>query len=210
MNRESTQIAQPYSEAAARNQAPILEQLRMLLSPDRSYCVLEIGSGTAQHAIHFVQALPQLVWFASDLINNHAGIQCALARVELPRLIGPLDVDARSLAQLDLQPDVIYTANTCHIMSWSNVQHLVANVAQKLRPQGRFIVYGPFNVGGLPTADSNYRFDQYLSQNNPDSGLRGREEMAWLADHHGLSLTDCISMPANNMLLVFERRADGC
>ncbi|NNF15681.1 MAG: DUF938 domain-containing protein [Gammaproteobacteria bacterium] len=198
---------QHWSEAAARNQWPILEVLRKVLPLEQPVRVLEIGSGTAQHAVCFAQYLDNLEWQPSDLEENFPAIIQTLAQHPHPRVRSPLVLSARSLAAHRADTDVVYTANTCHIMAWSDVQHMVANVGRLLAPGGRFLIYGPFLVGGQPDCESNYRFDQYLSQVNPHQGLRGREDIAWLADRHGMSLVARFGMPANNQMLVFEKRS---
>lgn len=197
-----------WSEAASRNQGPILEVLRDVLYPERFWRVLEIGTGTGQHAIYFTRHLQHIEWQTSDLPHNHDAIALTLQAHSHARVNPPLALEASTLATIDVACDAVYTANTCHIMSWPDVLQMFEHVGAMLPPSGRFVVYGPFHAGGQPTSESNYRFDQYLSQANPRQGVRNREDIAWLANRHGLSLIRCIEMPANNQILVFEKRSD--
>lgn len=195
-----------WSKPAERNQRPILAVLKTLLSPSRHWRVLEIGSGTGQHAIYFTDALSNLEWFTSDLIASHDSINALLELAGNPRVHRPRELDASTLNTFDEPVDVIYTANTCHIMSWEQVKAMMQNAGELLPVGGLFIVYGPFHVGGQATSEGNYRFDHALSQANPWQGIRDRAHVVRQADGAGFSLTHCIQMPANNQLLVLERR----
>ncbi len=198
-----------WSEAAARNQSPILEILRTLMPPSEKKRVLEIGSGTGQHAIHFGKELPYIEWQTSDLVANHEVIRDTLESVNLPNVHLPVALEAGTLIENAPTCDVVYTANTCHIMSWENAMTMIEAVGQLLPESGVLIIYGPFNVGGQATSESNLRFDHYLSLSNPRQALRNREDIAWTADAASMSLTCCLAMPANNQLLVFEKRRKG-
>lgn len=195
----------PTSPAAERNKGPLLEVLESTLG-SRCLQVLEIGSGTGQHAVHFANSLPNLTWQTSDLVENHSAVSAWLAARGSDNLRAPLALDVDSCQRLP-DADVIFTANTLHIMSWDSARRLIDLVGASLAATGRFIVYGPFNVGGLFTSDSNRRFDESLRLANPAQGLRHREEVCWRADGVGLSLTQQLDMPANNQVLVFERRS---
>ncbi len=195
-----------WSTAAERNQEPILTVLRDLLSPDRTWRVLEIGSGTGQHAVHFTNGMPNLEWYTSDLIASHDTINAYLDVAGNSKVHRPLEISATSLATCTLEIDAIYTANTCHIMSWPQVKTMLRNAGSVLPVGGLLIIYGPFHVGGQPTSMGNFRFDQALSQANPWQGVRDREHVVRQADGAGFSLTGWYAMPANNQLLVLERR----
>lgn len=195
-----------WSQPAERNQQPILERLAPLLTCDQSWHVLEIGSCTGQHAVHFATQMPHVVWQTSDLIDHHASINAYLDTVSLENVRRPLELDAASLADVELPVDMIYTANTLHIMSWENVERLFSNAGQVLTPGSLLVVYGPFHVGGQATSDGNYRFDLTLSQTNAWQGIRHREAVVRCADSAGFSMTERYDMPANNQLLVFSRR----
>jgi Protein of unknown function (DUF938) len=183
----------PFSEASERNRDPILAILKRVFGETRK--VLEIGSGTGQHAAYFSAALPHLVWQASDRAENLQGIrEWGVDPIEL-------DVDG-DWPRVDA--DAVFTANTCHIMSWPQVERMFEGVG-RLRSVRTFCLYGPFNYGGKPTSESNARFDAMLRGRDPASGLRDFEAIAALAAHNGLTLQEDNPMPANNRLLVFSR-----
>ena len=185
----------PFSEASERNRAPILAILKRVFA-DRKH-VLEIGSGTGQHAAYFAPELPHLVWQASDVADNLPGIR---EWVSDPTPI-ELDVD-KSWPKLDV--DAVFSANTCHIMSWPQVKRLIAGVGRLLPPGGVFALYGPFNYHGKHTSDSNARFDAMLRSRDPASGLRDFESITARAEMAGLTLHEDNAMPANNRLLVWR------
>jgi len=194
----------PYSEACERNKAPILAQLRALYADVGT--LLEVGSGTGQHAVHFAAALPQLLWQCSDIAANLPGIRLWLDEARLPNLPPPLTLDVD-------QPwppgryDAVYTANTLHIMGWPQVRALFAGLPQVLRPQGLFTAYGPFNRGGQFTSDSNQRFDASLRAGDAARGIRDFEAVDALARAAGLRLMAEVAMPANNFLLTWRQCA---
>ena len=187
----------PFSEASERNRAPILAILKRVFA--RSKAVLEIGSGTGQHAAYFAPELPHLTWQASDVAENLAGIRQWVSHP------APLELDVERPFPA-LHADAVFSANTCHIMSWAQVERLFAGVAGLLAPRGVFALYGPFNYGGQPTSESNARFDAMLRSRDPSSGLRDIEAITALAGRHGLVLEEDNAMPANNRLLVFRLR----
>ena len=162
----------PFSEASDRNRGPILAVLKRIFKERRH--VLEIGSGTGQHAAYFSAELPHLVWQASDVAENLPGIREWISK---PAPI-ELDVD-KEWPQLDV--DAVFSANICHIMSWPQVESLFAGVARLLPTGGVFALYGPFNYGGRHTSESNARFDAMLRSRDPASGLRDFEAIARLA-----------------------------
>jgi SAM-dependent methyltransferase len=160
--------------------------------------VLEIGSGTGQHAAYFAPELPHLVWQASDVAENLPGIRQWASH---PPPI-ELDVDRDWPA---LSVDAVFSANTCHIMSWPQVERMFAGVGRLLPPRGVFALYGPFNYGGRHTSESNARFDAMLRSRDPASGLRDFEAVDALAESAGLVLMEDNPMPANNRLLVLRK-----
>lgn len=184
----------PFAEASERNRAPILAILKRVFKNSRR--VLEIGSGTGQHAAYFAAELPHLVWQASDVAEHLPGIREWLAD---PAPI-ELDVDEEWPA---VEADAVFSANTCHIMSWAQVQRMFAGIG-KIRSLKTFCLYGPFNYDGRPTSESNARFDAMLRGRDPASGLRDFEAVAALAEGAGLALEEDNAMPANNRLLVFR------
>jgi hypothetical protein len=183
----------PFSEACERNRAPILAVLKRVLA--RSRRVLEIGSGTGQHAAYFAPELPHLVWQASDIAEHLPGIR---QWVSAPPPI-ELDVD---LPWPVIEADAVFSANTCHIMSWPQVERLFAGIGA-LAPRA-LALYGPFNYNGRHTSESNARFDAMLRGRDPASGIRDFEAIVALAARRGLQLQEDNAMPANNRLLVFS------
>lgn len=159
--------------------------------------MLEIGSGTGQHAAGFAPELPHLVWQASDVAENLPGIR---EWVSTPCPI-ELDVDEE---WPDVRADAVFSANTCHIMSWPQVERMLEGVG-RIRSLGTFCLYGPFNYGGNYTSESNARFDAMLRRNDPASGLRDFEKINALAEAARLTLQEDNAMPANNRLLVWTR-----
>jgi SAM-dependent methyltransferase len=188
-----------FSEASERNRGPILEVLKRIFS--RTRFVLEIGSGTGQHAAYFAAELPHLVWQASDVAENLPGIREWVS--EPPPI--ELDVD-KEWPQLDV--DAVFSANTCHIISWPQVERMFAGVGRLLPAYGVFALYGPFNYGGRHTSESNARFDAMLRARDPASGLRDVDDIVRLAALNGLGLEEDNAMPANNRLLVFQKQLD--
>ena len=182
----------PFSEACERNRDPILAVLRRVFKDRRK--VLEIGSGTGQHAAYFSVALPHIVWQASDRAENLPGIrEWGSDPIEL-------DVDGE---WPEIDADAVFSANTSHIMSWPQVEKTFAGIGRL--GVATFCLYGPFNYGGKHTSESNARFDAMLRGRDPASGLRDFEKIVELGRKAGLRLDEDNAMPANNRLLVFAR-----
>ncbi|HWI38143.1 MAG TPA: DUF938 domain-containing protein [Burkholderiales bacterium] len=186
-----------FSEPCERNREPILAVLKRVFADRRR--VLEIGSGTGQHAAYFAPELPHLVWQASDVAENLPSIRAW--RAQPPPL--ELDVERPFPA---VEADAVFSANTSHIMSWPQVEKMFTGIGALLPKGGVFALYGPFNYGGKPTSESNARFDAMLRTRDPASGLRDAEAVVALGERHGLSLAEDNAMPANNRLLVFRRQ----
>ena len=186
----------PFSEASERNRAPILEVLKRIFAHSRT--VLEIGAGTGQHAAYFAAELPHLVWQASDVAEHLPGIR---QWVSDPAPI-ELDVDKPWPA---VEADAVFSANTCHIMSWPQVQRMFKGIG-KIPSLKTFCLYGPFNYSGSHTSESNARFDAMLRARDPASGIRDFEAINALAETAGLVLQEDNAMPANNRLLVWRPR----
>ncbi len=193
----------PFSQACENNKDPILGVLRSAFS-DRQK-VLEIGSGTGQHAVYIGAALAHLGWQTSDLAPAHAGIRAWIEASAAANVLEPvtLDVADRDWPVRDF--DAVFTANTLHIMSWEHVQALFAGLGRHLPPAGVVCIYGPFNRGGRFTSESNARFDAWLRSRDPASGIRDLEAVCELAALAGLELDEEHGMPANNRLLEFRR-----
>jgi hypothetical protein len=196
--------AKPHSQACDRNRDPILGVLKdWFLLPGT---VLEIGSGTGQHAVHFAANMPHLTWMATDREENLEGIGLWMAEAELPNLRGPFNLDVRSEVWPVREARYAFTANTAHIMSWPEVEAMFAGVSVALDPGGKFCVYGPFNRDGKYTSDSNREFDEMLRSRNPVMGIRDDRAMIKLAQRCELSFAADYSMPARNRMLVWSKQ----
>lgn len=193
----------PFSESCEQNREPILAVLREVFA-DRSY-VLEVGSGTGQHAVYFGAQLPHLRWQTADVPLHHPGIRQWLAEAALPNVLPPLALDVNQKSWRNGRYDAVFSANTLHIMSWPEVEQFFAGVGEVLEPAGVLAVYGPFNYHGAYTSESNARFDAWLKARDPASGVRDFEAVDALARAHGLALQQDVAMPANNRTLVWRR-----
>ena len=193
----------PHSEACERNRGPILEALREHFADRRR--VLEIGSGTGQHAVHFAAALPRLIWQTSDLEPGLPGIRLWIEEAGLPNLPPPIALDVTGLWP-HTSFDAIFTANTLHIMSWPQVRALFRALPAVLAPDALLAIYGPFNTNGRFTSDSNAAFDTWLKRRSPESGIRDFAAVDELARSIGFALVEDRPMPANNRTLVWRRR----
>jgi len=193
----------PFAESCVQNRDPILAVLREWFA-DRS-AVLEIGSGTGQHAVYFGAALPHLRWQAADVVPHHAGILAWLNEAALPNVLPPLALDVSQTEWRSGRYDAIFSANTLHIMGWPEVEHFFAGVGAVLEPGGVLVVYGPFNTNGAFTSESNARFDAWLKARDPASGVRDFEAVDALARAQDLILQQDIAMPANNRTLVWRK-----
>ena len=192
-----------FSEASERNREPILQVLRRMFA-DRT-AVLEIGSGTGQHAAYFAPALPHLAWQPSDVGENLPSIRLWREEAQTPGLREPIELDV-DRAFPAVEADAAFSANTCHILSWPQVERMFAGIAALLPKRGVFALYGPFNYGGKPTSPSNAEFDTWLRGRDPKSGVRDFEALDALAQRHGLVLEEDNAMPANNRLLIFRKQ----
>lgn len=193
----------PYSESCAQNQVPILETLQEILVHQRH--VLEIASGTGQHAVYFGRALPHLTWQTSELAQNHAGILAWLNETKLPNVLPPVVIDVNDDQWPIEMVDTVFNANTVHIISWPEVELMFAGIARVLSAGGILCLYGPFNYGGKFTSESNARFDVWLKSRDRNSGVRDFEDINRLAETHGLFLLRDVTMPSNNRTLVWQR-----
>ncbi len=192
----------PYSESCERNKAPILEVLQRLLPPDGN--ILEIGSGTGQHIVHFAPHFPALQWQPSDRDEHLQGLTARVQREGSPNILPPIKLDV-----LEQWPagmfDAAYSANTAHIMGWDAVCATFAGLGAHLAADGLYCLYGPFNQGGQFTADSNRVFDSHLRSRDPEMGLRDLEALESLASRSQMILQNQFPMPANNQILVFRK-----
>ncbi|MCL1127859.1 DUF938 domain-containing protein [Shewanella surugensis] len=192
-----------FSQACENNKAPILEQLLPIFANSRN--VLEIGSGTGQHAVYFAKHFPHLSWQTSDRPVYHRGIHHWLTAQPSNNLRSPLLLDVTEPWPLTQKVDAIFTANTLHIMSKAMVEAFFHGVGQHLTIQGNLCIYGPFNQQGHYSSDSNRQFDVHLKNNNPSSGIKALEWIERLANQQGLKLKIKENMPANNLFLHFKK-----
>lgn len=193
----------PYAESCEQNRAPILSVLLELLT--EPVTLLEIGSGTGQHAVYFAPELPHVCWQPSDRAEYIPGILLWLKEAELPNITPPLVLD---VSEPDWPVDsvgAVFSANTVHIMGYPDVERMFAGVGRVLMEGGYFCLYGPFNYGGEFTSDSNARFDAWLKQRDPGSGIRNFEGLDALAQQAGMELYRDYEMPANNRILVWKK-----
>ncbi|MBV6422356.1 MAG: hypothetical protein NAOJABEB_00134 [Steroidobacteraceae bacterium] len=192
----------PESPASERNKRPILEVIAPVFAQTR--LVLEIGSGTGQHAVFFARALSHLRWQPSDRADWLPILRERCAREGPANLAVPIELDV-SLSRWPAEgADGVFTANTLHIMAWPEVQALFAGVGRVLRRPGSLAVYGPFRYAGAFTTPSNAAFDESLRARDPASGIRDFEAVDALARAEGLALVADYAMPANNQLLVWR------
>lgn len=192
-----------FSQACENNKAPILSVLTQAFKNQKH--VLEIGSGTGQHAVYFAEHLPQLHWQTSDLAINHLDISERVQQSALNNLSSPLTLDLnKPWPSLAKKIDGIFTANTLHIVSWLLVEKFFQGVNNNLAEGGILCIYGPFNYHGKFTSESNANFDLWLKDRDKNSGIRDIEAIIKLAENAGLALIDDHAMPANNRLLTFK------
>lgn len=192
----------PYSQACENNKTPILDRLTPYLQSHHS--VFEIGSGTGQHAVHFAQALPHIIWQTADVSVNVAVIQRRVDGSNLSNL-PPTRVFDAATPNWPSVIDCVFSANTAHIMGWPTTQNMVRCVAEQLMPNGLFFLYGPFKFNGQYTSDSNREFDRWLKQINPRQGIRDFEAINDLARQSGMTLLEDCPMPANNRMLIWTK-----
>lgn len=197
-------LNKPYAESCEENKQVILEQLERLFA--HAERVLEIGSGSGQHAVHFCENLPHLQWQPTELKANLPGIELWRQEAGLKNIEAPLEMDVMQMQAAHLAAvDTVFTANTLHIMSIYHVEALFAALGQHLSAGGLFCCYGPFNRHGQFTSESNARFDQWLKERDSVSGIRDISELTVFAEAGAISLIEDIEMPANNRILVWRK-----
>ena len=197
-------MPKPYSPSSERNRAPILDILMHHFDDRRR--VLEVGSGTGQHAVHFAAAMPHLRWQCSDRAAYLPGIRQWLGEAALPNTPAPLSLDVNEdWSLLNQRFDAMFSANTLHIMSWAEVERFFAQLPPVLDSNAKLVIYGPFNYGGQFTSESNAGFDAALKAEAPYRGIRDFEAVNALAEAIGFQLLQDHAMPANNRCLVWRR-----
>ncbi|MGB0936524.1 MAG: DUF938 domain-containing protein [Colwellia sp.] len=203
-------MTKPFSQACENNKHPILEVLKSALTNYKH--VLEIGSGTGQHAVYFAEKLPYLTWQTSDLPVNHDGINQWIDDQNLQNINRPININLafqNCSFENDLDKfykvDAIYTANTLHIVCWEYVENLFKLAEQILPIDGLFCIYGPFKYQGEFTSDSNANFDIWLKDRDALSGVRDFEKVTSFAEKCHFTLVNDFEMPANNRFLLFKK-----
>ena len=194
----------PFAEACERNKDPIFNVLkRNLFGTER---ILEIGSGTGQHAVYFAQMLPTIDWQTSDCIENHAGICSWIEDSQLTNVHQPLSLNVIEDVWPAKSFDAAYSANTAHIMPWHAVEATFEGLANVLKPEARYFLYGPFNYNGQYTSDSNAQFDIWLKHQASHQAIRDFEAVEALANRCGFELLEDVEMPANNRILIWQKQ----
>lgn len=196
-------LEKPFSQACENNQQAIFAILEKVFA--QAQHVLEIGSGTGQHARYFAPRLPHLIWQTSDQAEYHPGINAWLDAASVENLRRPLLLNVDMPQWPIATVDAVFSANTCHIMGWASVVNMFKQLAGVLSAGGTLAIYGPFNYDGQYTSPSNANFDQWLKQRGPQQGIRDFEAVNKLASEAGMTLLEDNAMPANNRLLVWRK-----
>lgn len=197
-------MEKPYSAACDRNKDAILEVLQdVIVSTDRR--LLEVGSGTGQHAVYLAPFFPQLEWHPTDLSVNLAGMNLWFNEARIPNIMKPVRLDVSKDDFPKLKFDVVFTANTLHIMHWKDCKSFMKLLGKRLRENSRAVFYGPFKYNGEFTSESNAQFDEWLKERDPLSGVRSFEDVLSNMTKNGFELVSDNEMPANNRMLVFNR-----
>jgi cyclopropane fatty-acyl-phospholipid synthase-like methyltransferase len=195
----------PFSEACERNKRPILDVIAPLLATAKS--LLEIGSGTGQHAVFFGETLPHLTWQTSDCKENHDAINHWLDDAHLDNVIRPVALNVLQDPWPSASYNAVFSANTAHIMPWQAVEAMFAGVSRLLPDDGVFLLYGPFNYDGKFTSESNAQFNIWLKSQAPHQGIRDFEAVDQLARNGEMKLHQDFAMPANNRILVWQKNS---
>lgn len=193
----------PYSQACENNKVAIADEMEAYLRKLQG--VLEIGSGTGQHAVYFGERFPALCWQTSDLAANHAGINRWLADYPGKNVLPPIELDIKANAWQIGPVEAIYSSNVIHIIEQRLVQRLFEHFVDVLDSNGLLFMYGPFNYGGRFTSEGNKRLDDWLKSMNAEFGIRDFAEIDEIARASGMTLLDDCTMPANNRLLIWRR-----
>ena len=196
--------SKPFAPSAERNKQAILQVLQLELKDHD--VVLEYGSGTGQHLTHFAKALKNVNWIPSDLAEQLPGIDRWIKETHCKNISTPIEIDLRNPVLPSINVTACYTSNTFHIVGWESVQQAFKCSAVLLKDGEKFLVYGPFSLNGEHNSQGNRDFDEQLRMNNSVSGIRDIEELNTLATQQGFSPARAIPMPANNQILVWERR----
>ena len=193
----------PVADACDRNSEPIFNVIEPLFRNCKS--VLEIGSGTGQHAVYFAARMPALTWHTSDLAVSHEGIMAWIRDSGLDNIRQPVELDVKQGNWPELDIDGIFSANTVHIMHMDEVERFIQGAGKLLPVRGKLVLYGPFNYQNRYTSESNARFDEWLKARDPGSGIRNFEDINNLASGAGMQFCRDYEMPANNRILYWEK-----
>ena len=189
-----------------RNRDPILDVLRLILPPKG--LVLEVASGSGEHAAYFAQNLRALDWQPSDPDQEAlASATAHRAEASLPNLLPPLPLDVTAAQWPVDRADMVICCNMIHIAPWAACEGLIAGAARVLAAGGLLYLYGPYKIGGRHTAPTNQAFDERLRAQNPAWGIRDLDDVTALAARHGFALAETVPMPANNLSVIFRRGA---
>ncbi|MEQ9619889.1 MAG: DUF938 domain-containing protein [Deltaproteobacteria bacterium] len=198
-------MEKPFSQSCENNKGPILAVLKEAFRD--SSLVLEIGSGTGQHAVHFAANLPHLTWQPSDLAENISGMKLWFDEANLPNIKEPVVLNVADALWPVEEADAVFSANTLHIMGKPRIKCMLEGIGLRLEGGGTLCVYGPFNYDGKYTSESNKKFDAWLRSQNPESAIRDFEWVNSLAEREGLKLVKDHEMPVNNRLLEWRKGA---
>ncbi len=192
----------PFSPACERNQDPILRVLTEVITP-KIESVLEMGSGTGQHATYFAPHFPYLNWTTSDVLQNHPGIRMWVSDSNVDNIVGPVEYQVGKDEFPKGSFDMVYTANTFHIMPWEKVKVFISQLSSNLKPSTHVVIYGPFKYEGMFTSESNKRFDRNLRESASHQGIRNFEDVRDTMSEFDFRLVNDYEMPANNRLIHF-------
>jgi len=199
-------MEKPNAPSCERNKAPILTILEKYCQHRdiNPFKIFEIGSGTGQHACFFSEKLPFVEWTTSDMEENHAGIKAWIAESH-QKILGPVKFEAgKDSVEFDSY-DMVFSANTLHIMGWKSCKTLFKKLGKSMKTDSLVLFYGPFNYRGEFTSESNRTFDGWLKDRSPAMGIRAFEDVTNNMAKNGFFLKEDIEMPANNRILVFEK-----
>ena len=197
-------MEKPYSPACERNSGPILEVMKQYITRNDQR-LLEIGSGTGQHAVYLAPEFPFLEWHPTDVSANLNGMKLWFKEAGIKNIQMPVRVEIGKDDFPKLKFDIIFTANTFHIMHWKECKTLMKQMGHRLREGSRVMIYGPFKYGGEFTSPSNEEFDKSLKERDPLSGIRSFEDVNNSMAKNGFELLNDFDMPANNQMLVYSR-----
>ncbi|MCH2535140.1 MAG: class I SAM-dependent methyltransferase [Bdellovibrionales bacterium] len=192
----------PFSPACERNKEPILTVLKKVITP-KIKSVLEMGSGTGQHAAYFAPHFSHLNWTTSDVLEHHLGIRMWMSDSNVDNIVGPVEYQVGKDDFPKGSFDMVYTANTFHIMPWEKVEVFISQLPSNLKPNAHVLIYGPFNYNGQFTSESNERFDRNLRERASHQGIRNFEDVRDKMSEFNFRIENDYEMPANNRLIHF-------